>query len=480
MTCEELRKRIRAVSAFAIISVLLAGGMLIVGLAARIGSRWPACPLTGLPLAIVLSVLTFVTSLVTWAMGARLYYQKGICGSDSLSTEKFEMGAGLALFVTGWALSAIAVLIAVKDPKVPAVVPDAVLDKVAAIVYTILAFAAFVFVVIGTPLQIVHLWASSTYMLRATMWHVYIYNFAAATTTKVTFSEFGTLFDCTYELPRYATFAQAFAIIAIAFMFFAFISGLLASGGKIGKAGPIVLGLLGTLTALLSAAACATIFYRKWCNALPSLHELGFRLAAGVALFVAAVLCLAVATIILLIVALVQHVASGAAGGNVKPTAFLFLFGSVLSLFFLILGASLPLFTKNTNANYVKVNWWHAYQKTGPSISIVDFGCKDMSQRLVGGGALVIISIFFTVVSLLLGVVQLVSASVRKAVSFVGLVSSLTQLVAWGLAASVYMGTFCGVEMSVTGFDISVGLGLTVASWCLTTVICVLNLLVSP
>ena len=48
-TCDELRKRFRAISAFAIISVLLGGAMLVVGIAARLSSRWPACPLTGLP-----------------------------------------------------------------------------------------------------------------------------------------------------------------------------------------------------------------------------------------------------------------------------------------------------------------------------------------------------------------------------------------------------------------------------------------------
>jgi hypothetical protein len=435
--------------------------------------------------ALGLAVGVCASSLTAWAMGLRIFYQVGLCplmADTSLSESKYEIGAGLALFVTGWVLSVIAVVVAAVNPKVPALIPDAALDKVAGLVYVVLSFAAFVFVVIGTPVSIVYVWFGEGDNYRATMWHVYHYT-NGVRDVMVTFGDFTDLYQCG-NLYKYAHFAQAFAIIAIAFMFFAFIAGVLFAAGKISKKAPMVLGLLGTLTALISAAACATIYYRRFCNVAPltsSLHELKFQLAAGVALFVAAVLCLAVATIIVTIVALVEHIGSGAKGGNVKPTAFLLLIGGVISLFFLVLGASQPLFMLNQDEkDYVKVTWWNQLVQSGGGANFaeVDFGCSELSTRLVGGGALEIISIFFIVVTLLLGIAQLVSAGLRKAASIAGLLSSLCQLVAWGLAVTVYTGTFCSTEYYAAGYDISVGLGLVIASWCLTTVVSVLNLLV--
>lgn len=488
IVCDEVRKRLRAVSAFAVISIVFAAGLTAAAVAARLGKA-------AMGAVLGLAVATFASSLVCWAMGLRVYYQNGLytdvastgCTGTSFSQQKYEIGAGEALLITGWVLSALACVVAKVDPKVPAIVPDAVLDKVGALVFTAFSFVAFVFVVIGTPIDIVYLWVSETEVYRATMWHVYhtVYSGAGVSKTTYTFSEFASAanFNCG-TMPRYAKFAEAFAIIAIGFMLFAFVAGLLFSGGKIGKGAPIVLGLLGTVTALICAAACATIYYREFCGALQlSLQGFHFQLAAGVALFVSAVLVEAVATIILIVIALVEHLKGGAKGGNVRPTAFLLLFGLFVSVFFLVLGANQPLFTKNDSASaYKKVTWWTQVIRdaTAGTTSEVAFGCSAVSQRLVGGGALVIISIFFSVVGLLLGVVQLVNAGVRKAASVAGLVSSVTQLVAWGLAVSVFTGSFCGNQYYTTGYTIEVGLGLVIASWCLTTVVSVLNLLVAP
>jgi hypothetical protein len=484
IVCDEVRKRLRAVSAFAVISILLAAGLTVAAIAARLGKATMGA-VSGVAFA------TFASSLVCWAMGLRVYYQSGLyttvsstaCTSTSFSQQKYEIGAGEALFITGWTLSALACLVAKLDPKVPAIVPDAVLDKVGALLFAAFSFVAFVFVVVGTPQDIVYWWIDEATVLRATMWQVVqnVYSPAGVAKTTFTFAEFSKAFNCG-TIYRYAKFAEAFAIIAIAFMLFAFVAGLLFSGGKIGKGAPIVLGLLATVTALISAAACATIYYREFCNGLGlSLNGASFQLASGVALFVAAVLVEAVATIVLIVIALVQHLKGGAKGGNVKPTAFLLLFGLFVSVFFLVLGASQPLFTKNVSAaTYTKVTWWTQVVKAGGSVTEEAFGCKEISQRLVGGGALVIISIFFSTVGLLLGVVQLVSAGLRTAASVAGLVSSVTQLVAWGLAVTVFTGSFCGNQFYTTGYKIEVGLGLVIASWCLTTLVSVLNLLVAP
>lgn len=488
LLCDNLRKRLRAVSAFAVISILLAAGLTIAAIAARLGKQTMGA-------ALGLGVATFASSLICWAMGLRVYYQNGLfadstttlqCSATSFAAQKFEIGAGEALFITGWVLSALAVVVAKVNPKVPAIVPDAVLDKVGALVFAAFSFVALVCVVIGTPVDIVYVWRTTSMVYRASMWYVYIFT-NGDMTAKLKFSKFADAYSCG-DIAKYASFAEAFAIIAIAFMLFAFVAGLLFSGGKIGKAAPIVLGLLATVTALVCAAACATIYYRQFCNNLAglgistSLQEAGFQLAAGVALFVTAVLVEAVATIILIVIALVQHLKGGAAGGNVKPTAFLFLFGLFISVFFLVLGASQPLISKNTSAvGYERLTWWSLTRRDASgNVADVDFTCQDTWTRLYGGGALVIVSIFLSVVGLLVGVVQLANAGVRKAASVVGLVSSLTQLVAWGLAVTVFTGSFCGVQYYTSGYSIAVGLGLVIASWGLTLAVSVLNLLVAP
>eukprot|EP00331_Platyophrya_macrostoma_P028780 CAMPEP_0176451022 /NCGR_PEP_ID=MMETSP0127-20121128/27536_1 /TAXON_ID=938130 /ORGANISM="Platyophrya macrostoma, Strain WH" /LENGTH=184 /DNA_ID=CAMNT_0017838893 /DNA_START=441 /DNA_END=995 /DNA_ORIENTATION=+ len=182
-----------------------------------------------------------------------------------------------------------------------------------------------------------------------------------------------------------------------------------------------------------------------------------------------------------MVIALAEHLKAGAAGGNVKPTAFLYIFGLFISVFFLVLGASQPLFTKKTSQEgYNRVTWWSVtVRDAGGNVADVDFTCKPMWQRMVAGGAIVIISIFFSAVGLLVGVVQLANASVRKAASIIGLASSVTQLVSWGLGVTVFTGSFCGVQYYTNGYSISVGLGLVIASWGLTLVVSVLNLLVA-
>ena len=475
ITCDELRKRYRAIEAFAVISILLAAAGVFVGINAIVNKASMVVPT-------ILGAVTLFTSMTAWGMGVRLFYQDQICGMESLSQAKMEFGPGVALFITGWAVSILATIVAAKNPTLPPVLPDALVDAVGGYIYTIFAFAAFVFLVCGTPVQIIHLWASEDVYIQATMWKIKVKTISTAVTTSYDFNQLGTVLgDTCVEIDRFAKFAQSFAIIAIAFGLFAFVSGILFVARKFGKGIPMILGALAALFALLSAAACAVMYYRRFCVNTPSLAFLGFRLDAGVALFVAAVILLAVGSIILAIIALVQHISSGAKGGNVNKCAFVFLFGSVVSLFFLILGASQPIIVNVTDDfNYVKFSFWKSYILSSNVFSIQNIGCSDMSTRLNGGGVLCIIAIFFSLLAIILGIAQLINANLRKAASFALLFGSLPQLVSWGLAVSVFTTTFCGNDYYVNGYSIGVGLGLIIASWCLSVFVSVRNLMVAP
>lgn len=480
--CEELRDRFRAVQAFAIISILLAAGALFAGISAIVKK-------SKLTLPLVLGVAVLVSSLIAWTMGLRIYYEAGMtgfgCSNVSYAQQKLEVGPGIALFITGWCFSLLAIFVAFKDPVLPPVIPDELVDAVASYIYAAFAFVGFVFVVIGTASNIVHFWIGQTTSITATMWKITqkVYGASANQVTKFDFDQFGTVVNgvCP-DIDKYAKFAEAFAIIAIAFYLIAVIVGALFVLKKIGKAVPIIVGIFGTLFALLSVAACAVLYYGRFCLTATfklSLHGLGFRLDAGVALLAAAVLLLAVATIILMLIALVQHISAGAKGGNVKPTAFLFLFGGVFSVFFLVLGASLTAFSKNADDfNYDRWSLWKQYTLRSGDLTITEFGCKEIQQRLVGAGGLIVISIILSAIAVIVGVAQLVNANLRKAASGVFLLSSLTQLVAWGLVVTVFTGSFCGNLFYTKGYKIGVGLGLTIASWCLTTTVSILNLIV--
>lgn len=482
--CPQLEDRFRAVQAFAIITILLTAGALLAGINA-IAKK------TKLTIPLVLGVAVLVSSLITWTMGLRIFYQNFDCvGLASFAQQKLEIGPGLALFITGWTFSFLAVFVAFKEPTLPAVIPDELVDAVASYIYAAFAFVGFVFVVIGTPSKIVHFWLSETQTISATMWRITrkTYTAAGVIDERFDYNQYATVVGGTTptscpDIDKYAKFAQAFAIIAIAFYLIAVVVGALFVLKKIGKAVPIIVGIFGTLFALLSTAACAVLFYGRFCltAAIPlSLDGIGFRLDAGVALFAAAVLLLAVATIILLLVAVVQHVSSGAKGGNVKPTAFLFLFGGVFSVFFLVLGASLTAFEKSgaDDFNYDRWTLWKQYTLVNGALTITDFGCKQIQQRLVGAGGLIVISIILSAIAVIVGVAQLVNANMRKAASGVFLLSSLTQLVAWGLVVTVYTGSFCDNLFYTQGYKIGVGLGLTIASWCLTVTVSILNLIV--
>jgi uncharacterized membrane protein YidH (DUF202 family) len=102
-----------------------------------------------------------------------------------------------------------------------------------------------------------------------------------------------------------------------------------------------------------------------------------------------------------------------------------------------------------------------------------------VEHRLVGGGALNIISVVVNAVAFALVVAQLFNASLRKAVTVVASIGSLLLLTSFGLVADAYARSHCGnVSFEQRGFDIDYGFAMLFVGWAVALVGIVSNFLV--
>lgn len=464
-TCKSRRDHFKAAEAFSIITIAFAFFAVIMGFVARATGN-------GLKIGGVFGILSFVSNLVCWPIGYRLYYYE-LCGAKSLGDQQFEIGPGAALFVAAWVLTFVAIVIAFVDPKIPAVLPDVLLDKVGAALFTVGAFASLALTVIATPIKFTYRY-DATSETRATLWHWY--SDASGIETKSAWKDV----SCG-DITKYAKFGEAFAIIAIFASLVALIVGALASSGKVGRKVLIPVGLFTFLASLLVVGAEASIFYQSFCAAVAPLDEQKYEFGAGFALFVCAFVVMLVVTLVQIVLALSQL--SGASEGNTKWSAKLFLAGSLIALVFTVIAANQYVYVKKSGDNYIRVSWWHVDARISGVYSRNGFSCKKQKEYLNGGGALDIISLLLIAVAVLLGVAQLTSAKLRVAASGVNLLASVTMLVSWALGvAAFHKDDFCGSTNSAADndFRLATGAGLVIAAWCLTLVISIINLAVSP
>lgn len=467
--CEEARARFRAVQAFAIISIIVAAVATLAGFLSRLTNK-------SLAIGKLLAVVLFITTLITWAMAIRLYYEDKMCGQKSYAGQRYDIDAGFALFVTGWLLSFVAIIVAHVDPKVPAILPDVAVDKAATTLFTVFHFIAFVFVVCGTPTQWFYRWSSQTQIEHITLWKY------TSTNTLTDVSMSMELKDSTCgEFAKYAKFAQSFAIIAIASTLLSILVGAAATSGKVGKKGAFVFGFASFLSTILASAAGLTMYYRTFCGAAASLDFQKYQIGGGAAIFAAAFVLSFVSILVLVLVGLSQACSSAATGGNTRFSAGLLVFGLIVALLFQVIAANIVQFGKVTDDNnHVHYTYWQIETKVSGAGSALPFGCTDIAQRMNGAGALNIIAIFFAFVALVLGALQFVNANLRKAASGVALVAAVGQLLAWGLVAAVLNKAYCNNDFTALGYSVMAGLGLVVAANCITVVTAIVNLAVAP
>ncbi|MBX3294083.1 MAG: hypothetical protein KF881_14470, partial [Acidobacteria bacterium] len=419
-TCKSRRDHFKAAEAFSIITIAFAFFAVVMGFVARGTGK-------GLKAGGVFAILSFISNLVCWAAGFRLYWYE-LCGAKSLNDQQYEISAGGALFVSAWVLTFVAIVIAFVDPKVPAVMPDVLLDKLGATLFAVGAFFSLAFTTIATPINFTYRYEATTWT-RATLWHTTTSSGGVETKTAWRDVSCG-------DMPKYAKFGEAFAIIAIAASLFAVIAGLLATTGKVGRKVLIPVGLFAFLSSLLVVGAEASMYFQRFC-AMDTLQDRKFEYGAGFVLFVVAFLVMLVVSLIQIVLALSQL--SGAKDGNTKWSAVLFLVGSLIAIVFTIIGADQYVFVKSQGHGYIRVSWWNIDMRDATNAySRNDFTCSKMEQYLNGGGALDIISIFFSAIAILLGVAQLTSAKLRVAASAVNLVASLMMLVSWALGVAAF------------------------------------------
>jgi hypothetical protein len=465
--CEKQRQYFRAAEAFAIITIFFALVTFAVGLAARARAS------SAKPLGSVFAFLTLASGVVCWGIGVAAY-RKSFCGQATYDEQRYFLYTGASVFVAGWVLTVVALAVSLKDIKVPAALPQAAVDKLIFSCFTLIAFAAFVFAVVSTPIAIVSQWMGANVEYRASIWHLYIYT-NGVMTTKTSLYELG----CT-ELGRYARATQAFTVMSIFTCLFAFAAGLLALRGVGGYKSVVLTGILATATALIATCLDLAIYYKDWCPTIPTFDSMHFHRDAGVALIASSAVTMAAVTLVAIGSVALQLVRTRPAGGNVSAGSFVYVLGSLASVVFLIVGVATPVFQHDVSGGeWQKVFWWHTQSLSpagGRTLVVADFTCEAVWQRLVGGASIAVAAIGISAVGAILGVLQFVKSGLTAPASALGFLSAALQLVAFLLAVDAWRREHCGYSFKAAGFDYDIGFALLPSAFCVTVVVSVLNL----
>lgn len=465
--CAEQRQYFRAAEAFAIITIFFALVTLVVGLAARARAS------SAKPLGTVFALLTLASGVVCWAVAVSAY-RRSFCGQATYDDRRFFVYTGASVFVAGWVLTAVALAVSLKDVRLPTLLPQALVDRVIFTAFTLVAFGAFVFAVVSTPIPIVSQWMAQNTVYRASIWHLYIYT-NGVMTTKTSLYELG----CT-ELARYARATQAFTVMSIFTCLFAFAAGLLALRGVGGYKTVVLTGIFATATALIATSLDLAIYFKDFCPTLPTFDAMHFHRDAGVALIATSAVTMAAVTLVAIGSVVLQLLRDRPAGGNVSAGSFVYLIGTLVSVIFLIVGVATPVYQREvSNTDWVKVFWWHIQslsQAPGRTLVLADFTCEAVWQRLVGGASIAVAAIGISAIGAVLGVLQFVKGGLNAAASALGFLSAALQLVAFLLAVDAWRREHCGYSFKAAGFDYDIGFALVPSSFCVTVVVSVLNL----
>ncbi|CUG85860.1 amastin, putative [Bodo saltans] len=335
----------------------------------------------------------------------------------------------------------------------------------------IVSLAAFVFAVISTPISIFSKWTSGTTQQVVTIWHAYTY-VNGVMTSKRALDE-GSVCG---HLDRYALTSQAFTIITIFTCLLAAGAGAATLRGTGGLKAIIVTGFFATLTGVIAAGADLVLFYKNFCNS-PTFDAQHYNRDAGLALIVTVFVIMAAATLLAIGAAVLQVCSSKPESGNVSKGSFLYIFGTIVSIVFLVVALATPVLSREQNASsFVKVLWWEIQTKSGNTYTATDFQCEKLWQRLVGGGSIIIAAISISTFGAIFGVAQLSNGSLQVPATALGFLSAVLQLIAFTLAIDAWRTTYCNFNPKKAEFDYDIGFALVPAAFCVTVLVSILNL----
>jgi hypothetical protein len=281
------------------------------------------------------------------------------------------------------------------------------------------------------------------------------------------------------DFSTFAKFAEAFAILSIVFTLIALIVGALSTRAANYKA-LLATGFLAGLTTTVTLSAELALYYKKFCSAQDSLDGQGYRLDGGLALFATAAVLTVFAFLFTLVVAISRAVGSKQSEGGNPRTTLLFIFGTAISVLFMIIALTMPVFQQETSDTaYTKVYYWETANLAAGVFTKQDFTCEPIWTRLVGAGALGIAAIVLSSLAALLAIGQLSSASLRVPASAIALLASVLQLTAFALVMAVFQGSYCNFRPYATQYKYAVGFGLMVAAFCVNFLVSLVNLLIA-
>jgi hypothetical protein len=313
-------------------------------------------------------------------------------------------------------------------------------------------------------------WTSGTTQSVVTIWHFYTY-VNGVMTQKVALDEGSTCGN----LDRYALTSQAFTIITIFTCLIAAGAGAASLRGAGGLKAVILTGLLATTTGVIAGGADLVMFYKNFCNQ-ESFDAQHFNRDAGLALIVTVFVIMAAVTLLAIGAAVLQLCGSKPEGGNVSKGSFLYIFGTIVSIVFLVVALATPVLSREASGSFVKVMWWDTESKSGTTFSVTDFQCEKVWQRLVGGGSIIIAAISISTFGAIFGVAQLSNGALQVPAAALGLLSAVLQMIGFALAIDAWRTTYCNFNYKKADFEYDIGFALVPAAFCVTVLVSILNL----
>lgn len=297
--CEPVKRRVRVMEAFAIVSSAFTFITFILSVVNAIKEHVkPNVVLRNIMLVFTACAMGSLTIEVSFNFNVYLWSFYGCGPASSYHSQLYEPTTGFGLTVTAWVLTGLGGIIAANHFTIPL---DARTVDNSIHAFTLLSLTAFLFSVVSCPIS--HWFYKDGNTMTVTdvlLWRERFGNFNWNTTRPGGHSSlFVRDFGCK-SLQRYFRAAEAFSIISIFFTMCAGVMGLLLWKSLAGSRLPaLIFSYVSVVMTLVQLALELKIYYGNWCKERYAFHKHFYVLTAGFALMAASfcVMCVSSAYI---------------------------------------------------------------------------------------------------------------------------------------------------------------------------------------
>lgn len=276
--------------------------------------------------------------------------------------------------------------------------------------------------------------------------------------------------------------AEAFSILSILSTLATAVVAGRTVGGQTRRPVAIGFGLFATFCTLVTWALTADLHRRPFCDMVRSYKEDDYVFKAGFALNVTAFVAIALGTLVLIVLSVLNLKPSGSTEKNLTLMKVLFVAGFALSIMFLILGANIPVYRTTYPLDDSGTRYTLFYREEFNSAyanvtETADLECDVLVKRFRAAAATDVLAVIFVSFGTLVGIAQVNVPSMRKKASILGFVGSFWALVSWSIIAATYWMDPCGYSFPQNHFVLAEGLGFIVTGFGTTFLLSIGNLI---